>query len=96
MYIIMYNVNKVMQNDIQLIQELKGHRGHVNSICVASSGKTVFSGDSVGEVIVWCEEETGDVGERREESGIIPSLGPQCPCTTRVRTGKAGGIVARA
>ena len=44
----------------QLAQELKGHRGHVNSICVASSGEVMFSGDSVGEVMVWNREEPGE------------------------------------
>ena len=44
----------------QLAQELKGHRGHVNSICVASSGEVMFSGDSVGEVMVWSREEPGE------------------------------------
>ena len=32
----------------------------MNSICVASSGSLVFSGDSVGDVRVWSREETGE------------------------------------
>ena len=44
----------------QLSQELRGHKGHVNSICVSSSGEMVYSGDSVGEVRVWKREESGE------------------------------------
>ena len=32
----------------------------MNSICVASSGEVMFSGDSVGEVMVWSREEPGE------------------------------------
>ena len=45
---------------LQLAQELKGHRGHVNSICVASSDEVMCSGDSVGEVMVWRREGPGE------------------------------------
>ena len=49
---------KLLENSLpQLIQELRGHRGHVNSICVASSGVAVFSGDSVGDVRVWTRDD---------------------------------------
>ena len=44
---------------LQLFQELKGHRGHVNSVCVDCSGEVVYSGDSVGDVRVWSREESG-------------------------------------
>ncbi|CAI8011231.1 Jouberin [Geodia barretti] len=54
---ISYHSSLVATIELFLAQELKGHRGHVNSICVASSGEVMFSGDSVGEVMVWSREE---------------------------------------
>ena len=45
---------------LQLSQELKGHRGHINSMCVGSSGEMMYSGDSVGEVMVWSRDQPGE------------------------------------
>ena len=43
----------------------------MNSICVAVSGKTVFSGDSVGEVRVWTREGGGEGEVTDMDKGII-------------------------
>ena len=51
----------------------------MNSICVASSGQLVFSGDSVGDVMVWCKEKSSeqceDVGQGNYLH-VLPSLLP--------------------
>ena len=37
----------------KLLQELDGHKGFVNCLCFSRNGKTMFSGDSTGVIIMW-------------------------------------------
>ncbi|CAH1775536.1 unnamed protein product, partial [Owenia fusiformis] len=37
----------------KLLQELEGHRGHINSLCFEEEGSKMYSGDSVGTILVW-------------------------------------------
>ena len=38
---------------LQLLQELEGHRSHVNTIAFDEEGSRLFSGDSLGAIRMW-------------------------------------------
>lgn len=47
------NKRKMNQKYGQLMQELFGHQGYVNSSCFSQDGTTLYSADSVGKIIAW-------------------------------------------
>lgn len=47
------NKKKKYQKYGELLQELNGHIGYVNSICFNSDGNLLYSADSAGEIKVW-------------------------------------------
>ncbi|XP_028402688.1 jouberin-like [Dendronephthya gigantea] len=49
----------------QLLREMEGHFGFINTICFDPSGRFMFSGDSSGTVIVW--ETYGNVDARSKK-----------------------------
>ena len=53
-------------DQLQLIQELEGHRGYINSLCFDDEGGLLYSGDSQGQIRVWnsyCTDQPSKKGE---------------------------------
>ena len=55
-----FNKKKIGQNYGQLLQELFGHNGFINSSCFSTDGMLMYSADSVGKILVWNTNLTSD------------------------------------
>ncbi|GAB1607187.1 jouberin-like, partial [Argonauta hians] len=47
----------------QLLQELQSHKGYVNSLCFCRLGEKLYSGDSVGTLLMWKCHVGGSAGK---------------------------------
>jgi WD40 repeat protein len=62
-------VKKNNQKYGQLIQEIYGHSGYVNTTCFSSDGSFFYSADSDGKILVWnCNSTNSSKEDFREWS----------------------------
>lgn len=59
--------NKKKQNQKygELLQELPGHSGYINSICFSADGNFLYSADSVGFIKLWNCAPVGEMEFKR-------------------------------
>ncbi|XP_046857215.1 jouberin-like [Xenia sp. Carnegie-2017] len=50
----------------QLLREMEGHGGFINTICFHPTGQFMYSGDSLGTVIIWNTFEYGDMAKSKK------------------------------
>jgi jouberin len=54
------------QTNGQLLQELNGHRGYINTICFSDNGLLLYSADSVGAIFEWKCYVNGNQKEKKQ------------------------------